>query len=370
MENIIASMDAILRNTSSVIAQSDNSKSSRTNSRHTSDDIHTDNGAFNIPAMSPTQTLNPNQAITANDRMPYTLDNDKKADVQGRDEECDPAAIGSGLHHCAVSNAAGLEGSEMTSTEASNDLKDDVRPTDISICESRRIAVDGMEISGTENNDRHTSDIHTHCGAVSIPVMPPTQTLAPHQAITANDRMPYTLDNDEKADVQGRDEECDPAAIESGLHHCAVSNAAGLEGSEMTSTEASNNLKDDVRPTDISICESRRIAVDGMNISERIILPISAAGPKLQSVCLERGSLVFGTEVALITSSIRSATSTRKRERSSLDSGNKRAKISKASDQNHMGSMVINYEHIDDNISRTLDEDPSRNHEESTAYPL
>jgi hypothetical protein len=104
-----------------------------------------------------------------------------------------------------------------------------------------------------------------------------------------------------------------------------------------------------------------------MNISERNILPISAAGPKLKSVCLERGSLVFGTEVALITSSIRSATSARKRERSSLDSENKRAKISKASDQNRMGSKVINYEHIDDNISRVLDEDPSRNHEESSA---
>jgi hypothetical protein len=35
-----------------------------------------------------------------------------------------------------------------------------------------------------------------------------------------------------------------------------------------------------------------------------------------------------------------------------------------------MGSKVINYEHIDDNISRVLDEDPSRNHEESTAYPF
>eukprot|EP00979_Chaetoceros_neogracilis_P014102 scaffold4440_cov133-Chaetoceros_neogracile.AAC.1 len=69
MENMIASMDAILRNTSSDIAQSDNGKSSRTNTRHTSDDIHTDNGALNIPAMSPTQTLSPNQAITANARM-------------------------------------------------------------------------------------------------------------------------------------------------------------------------------------------------------------------------------------------------------------------------------------------------------------
>jgi hypothetical protein len=302
--------------------------------------------------------------------MTCSLDDDKKADVQGRDEECGPAAIESGLHHCAVSNAAGLEGSEMTSTEANNDLKNDVRPTDISIRERRRIAVNGMDISGTENNDRHTSDIHTHSGAVSVLAMPPTQTLTPNHAIPANDRMSYTLDNDEKADVQGRDDECDPAAIENGLHHCAVSNAAGLEGSEMTSTEACNDLKDDVRPTDISIRERRRIAVDGTDISERNILPISAAVPKLQSICVERGSLVFGTEVALITSSIRSATSARKRERPSLDSENKRAKISKASDQNRMGSKVINYEHIDDNISRVLDEDPSRNHEESTAYPF
>eukprot|EP00979_Chaetoceros_neogracilis_P019086 scaffold11731_cov308-Chaetoceros_neogracile.AAC.1 len=308
------------------------------NDRHTSD-LHTDSSAVSIPAMPPTQILSPNHAIIANDRMTCSLDDDKKADVQGRDEECGPAAIESGLHHCAVSNAAGLEGSEITSTEANNDLKDDVRPTDISIRERRRIAVNGMDISGTENNDRHTSDIHTHSGAVSVLAMPPTQTLTPHQAITANDRMPCSLDNDKKADVQGRDEECGPAAIESGLHHCAVSNAAGLEGSEMTSTEANNDLKNDVRPTDISIRERRRIAVDGMNISERNILPISAAVPKLQSICVERGSLVFGTEVALITSSIRSATSARKRERSSLDSENKRAKISKASDQNRMGSM-------------------------------